>query len=132
MDKITLVIEWEWQPWAAWDTIRKWTDKRYPSLIPTTSGVYELRRVVSDGVDSEERWLIGKSDNLDRRVRNELVKGDDTLYPQRSRILAAVQGDTSLLEVRWAEAILYTELESQLHSQYQARFGSFPDFVQRK
>lgn len=131
MDKITLVIEWEWQPWTAWNTVRKWTDKRYPSSIPTTPGVYELRCIVTDGADPEERLIIGKGDNLDRRVRAELVKGDDTWYPQRSQILALVQGDTSLLEVRWAEEFFHTELESLLHRQYYARFGSLPKFVKR-
>jgi hypothetical protein len=126
---IGLVIQWRWSPWTPWDAIRHSTQKRNPGPIPHASGVYEVKR--TDATDAEERLLIGRGDYLDRRVRDELVKGDDTWYPKRRAVLIDVQENTSLLEVRWAEVELHIELESLLHRKYKRRFGTLPKFVDR-
>ncbi len=126
-DKTT--IKFEWYPWVSWDDIKQTDSHRNRSVsIPRESGVYEVRRVDRN---TDERLVIKKADNLDNRIREELIKGDRILYAKKHPILAEVNGDTSKLEVRWATTEFHAELESMLLIRYKKQFGGLPKYVDR-
>ena len=136
-EKTALVIEFDWSEWTPWQKIERSTPKRNPLLsIPITPGVYQVRRVDAprDNVqDSGPLLYIGEGDNLDKRVRIEMVKGDtgDTWHPKRKAILNDVAHDTTLLEVRWAATDFHIELECLLVRQYIGRFGVRPKYLDK-
>ena len=128
-EQVKKSIKFEWYPWVSWDNIKQTDSHRNRSVsIPRESGVYEVRRVDRN---TDERLVIKKADNLDNRIREELIKGDRTLYAKKHPILAEVNGDTSKLEVRWATTEFHTELESMLLRRYKKRFGGLPKYVDR-
>jgi hypothetical protein len=131
-EKMALVIEFDWSEWTPWQKIKQSTPKRNPLLsIPITPGVYQVGRV--DVQDSGLLLYIGEGDNLDKRVRIELVKGDtgDTWHPKRKAILNDVGHDTTLLEVRWAATDFHIEFECLLVRQYLGRFGVRPKYLDK-
>src|SRR6202011_804465 len=99
-EQVKRSLKFEWYPWVSWDSIKHSSaTKRHGVPIPRESGVYEVRHVDRK---PDERIIIGKADNLEGRIREELIRGDRTIYPNRQLILAEINGDTSKLLVRWA------------------------------
>lgn len=130
-----LVIEFDWSEWTPWQRIEQSTPVHNPLVsIPITPGVYQVRRVDAPRDDMQDPGpllYIGEGDNLDKRVRIELVKGDtgNTWHSKRGAILNDVGYDTTLLEVRWAATDFHIEFECLLIRQYIGRFGIRPKYV---
>lgn len=128
-EQVKRSIKYEWYSWFSWDDIKQSSlNRRYLVSIPREAGVYEVRHIDRN---PDERMIIGKADNLESRIREELVKGDKTFYPKKQQILAEVNGDTSKLLVRWATTDFNAELESMLLSKYKKRFKGLPKYIDR-
>lgn len=122
-------IKFEWYPWVSWDDIKtSMGNKRHWIPIPKEAGVYEVRYVERK---PDERLLIGRADNLENRIREELVKGDRASHPNRQAILAETNGDTSKLVVRWATTDFNLELETSLLNKYKKRFRCLPKYIDK-
>jgi (p)ppGpp synthase/HD superfamily hydrolase len=128
-EQVKKSLQFEWYPWVSWDDIKQSSSNRkHFQSIPQEAGVYEVRHADRK---PEERLVIGRADNLDSRIREELVKGDRNVFPNKQRILAEVNGDTSKLKVRWATTEFHAELESMLLQRYKKRFKCLPKYVDR-
>ena len=114
-------VHLEWSVWVGWNELME--DARSGGIrIPNGKpGVYEARlkhRV--------ERLTIGKASDLRMRIRQGLVKGK-TPHSAGKRIRASE--DINDIEIRWAETDRPSAVEEELHKQYFARFGKWPEYT---
>lgn len=112
----------EWSSWADWDDLM--ADARSGGIqIPNRKpGVYEARLK-----NSPERLTIGKASDLRMRIRQGLVKGK---APHSAGNRIRVNEDTSNIEIRWAETDRPNATEEELHRQYLAQLGKWPNYTE--
>lgn len=128
-EQVKRSLKFEWYPWVSWDDMKQYAGGKRPLVsIPKEAGVYEVRHVDRK---PDECLLIGRADNLENRIREELVKGDKTPHPNRQQLLAEASGDTSKLVVRWATTDFNLELENLLLNKYKKRFRGLPKYVDK-
>jgi excinuclease UvrABC nuclease subunit len=118
------VIKLRWSDWFPWERF-KLDARRDPSSVtpPSEPGVYEARLV-----DKEDRLTIGKTGNLRKRIKQELVKGKGK-HSTRKRL--AAEEDTNSIVIRWATTDRPSATEEELHKQHIARFGGLPKHTER-
>ena len=114
-------IHLEWSAWAGWNELME--DARSGGIrIPNGKpGVYEARLK-----HNLERLTIGKASDLRMRIRQGLIKGK-TQHSAGKRIRA--NEDIDNIEIRWAETNRPSAVEEELHKQYLARFGKWPEYT---
>jgi (p)ppGpp synthase/HD superfamily hydrolase len=128
-EQVKRSLKFEWYPWVSWDDMKQYAGGKRPLVpIPKEAGVYEVRHVDRK---PDECLLIGRADNLENRIREELVKGDKTSHPNRQQLLAEASGDTSKLAVRWATTDFNLELENLLLNKYKKRFRGLPKYIDK-
>jgi excinuclease UvrABC nuclease subunit len=107
-----------WSPWISWNSLT--TDSRGLGgvNVPPKPGVYEAKFV-----EEMDSLHIGQSDNLRRRVKQGMVRGN--IPHSTGERIRAVE-DVSRIVVRWAETARQVEVEAELHKEHIRRFGSLP------
>ena len=128
-EQVKRSLKFEWYPWVSWDDMKQYAGGKRPLVpIPKEAGVYQVRHIDRK---PDECLLIGRADNLENRIREELIKGDKTPHPNRQQLLAEASGDTSKLVVRWATTDFNLELENLLLNKYKKRFRGLPKYVDK-
>jgi hypothetical protein len=113
----------EWYRWCRWPDLAV-SEKSPDSIpIPTLAGVYEVRLH-----GEEPRLYIGRASNLERRIKQDLIRGYH-IHPAGPAIRRS--GDTSRVEVRWADTERPAAAEEELHRLHVQRFGAHPKYTQR-
>jgi hypothetical protein len=92
--------------------------KRDSVKVPAEPGVYEARYA-----DSERRLHIGQTNNLCRRIKDGLVKGN---IPHSAGERIRSQEDVVRIVIRWAICDRPVVVEKMLHAQHETQFGSLP------
>ncbi len=108
----------KWTRWYSWEQIASASTSKNEVEISSGPGVYEVANS-----RSKRRLTIGKSVNLNARIRNQLVLGRGK-HSTGKRIRASE--DASRLRVRWAETDRPCAAEEELHIHYRERYKCLP------
>jgi hypothetical protein len=111
----------EWSAWNLWENLKTDGQTGVDIRIPKEPGVYEVRLN-----ESSERLTIGKTNNLQRRVKQGLVKGQ---IPHSTGEKIRANEDIAEIYVRWAVTDRPSAAEEELHRQYKAKFGQLPKYT---
>jgi len=113
----------EWYRWFRWPELA--VSEKSPDRIgpPTDAGVYEVR---FEG--EEQRLYIGKATNLDRRIKQDLIRGYH-VHPAGPALRA--EKDKSRILIRWTDTDRPAAVEEELHRLHLERFDAYPKYTQR-
>lgn len=117
-------IRLRWSEWHTWRRIEIPAREKGAIKMPTDSGVYEVAR----DRYSDRRLAIGQGTNLQKRVRQDLVRRKGR-HSAGVRISKSV--DTSRLVIRWATTNWPKAAEEYLHKKYIRRHGKLPKYTLR-
>ena len=112
------LITLNWSDWVPWNSLRLDAGCEGKVKVPNQAGVYEARCK-----DDDERLTIGKTSDLQRRIKKGLVKG--TLDHSTGKKIRAKE-DVLRIVVRWAVTDRPSAVEEELHKQYIKKFGELP------
>lgn len=114
----TICLEWsDWKPWNDFKI-----DVRQGGVrIPKHPGVYEVKYM-----DSDERLTIGKTSDLNYRVKQALVKGQ---FPHSTGERIRESEDVEKLLIRWAVTDRPAAVEEELYRLYQEEYGRLPKYT---
>ncbi len=110
-----------WSEWVKWTDLETDGGSNQGVEVPEKDGVYEVKRE-----DEEQRLTIGRSGNLDRRVKKWMVNGNPP-HSAGCKILA--NEDTSGLQVRWATTNRPAAAEEELHRLHVEDFEKLPEYT---
>lgn len=117
------VIELEWSDWHSWTALLE-DPETYRNSIPVKKpGVYEVRLKNQDA-----RLTIGKTTDLNRRIRQALIR-ENGKHSAGRRIRE--KENTKDIELRWAETTHPIAAEEELHNLYRTKFGRLPKYTKR-
>jgi hypothetical protein len=113
----------EWFRWCRWPELA--VSEKSPDLIPIPQkpGVYEVR------FEAQERRLyIGKATNLERRIKQDLIRGYH-VHPAGPALRK--RKDKRRILIRWADTDRPAAAEEELHRLHVERFDAYPKYTQR-
>jgi len=109
----------DWSEWVSWNALTADTEPEGEIAVPHEPGVYEVKYQ-----EEGKRLTIGQGSDLDRRVRQQLVRGSGK-HSTRDRMEKA-HVDFSRVVVRWAVTNWQVVAEAVLHRQHEVKFGCPP------
>ena len=113
-------ITLEWSEWYSWNKIKE-NARKTGIKVPEKPGVYEVKYR-----DENERLTIGKSKNLRRRIKQQLLKGKN--HSEGKKIIKNNE-DVSKIVIRWAITDRPATVEEELHRRHRKKFGKLPKYV---
>jgi len=114
-------ITLEWSEWYPWNKIKE-NARKTGIKVPEKPGVYEVKYR-----DKNERLTIGKSKNLRRRIKQQLLKGKN--HSEGKKIIKNNE-DVSKIVIRWAITDRPATVEEALHRRHRKKFGKLPKYVE--
>jgi hypothetical protein len=125
-EKITIPgIELSWTDWVSWKDIEK-EEEHGGVKIDRDPGVYEVRFS-----DCEDRLTIGKTVNLNKRIRRGLVQGK--LFHSSGKLIRVEhKKELEKILIRWAKTNWPSAVEEALHKRHLEKFGKKPEYVRIK
>ena len=115
-----------WTDWISWKDIEK--DAGHGGAkIDSDPGVYEVKFK-----NSEERLTIGKTADLNKRIRRGLVQGKLSHSAGKQIRAKYMEEELGKIVVRWAKTSWQSAAEEALHKRYLEIFGKNPEYVRTK
>ena len=114
-------ITLEWSEWYPWNKIKE-NARKTGIKVPEERGVYQVKYR-----NENECLTIGKSKNLRRRIKQQLLKGKN--HSEGKKIIKNNE-DVSQIVIRWAITDRPAAVEEELHRKHKKKFGKLPKYVE--
>lgn len=109
-----------WSKWYSWTELARHS---HIVPVPNSPGVYEVKLE-----KSERRLTIGQTTDLGKRIKQQLVKGNN--HSAGERITANFRKNVRRVRIRWALTDRHVAVEDELHRKHKKRFkGKLPTFT---